>query len=153
VRIHLLCSIVFSSKKKKKSTRYGLFMKHGIRVFEMKQQALHAKLCVIDDVYVTVGSFNLDVMSNTRNLEVCWWFFWQTLFLTKAKVSMHILDSVLAEAAGDQVLRFISGSKEITYDLLEKRSWTQKIGHWLAYMVARLPQVHRSSKFGSDDVS
>ena len=38
-------------------------------------------MCVLDDVYTTIGSFNLDVLSHTRNLEV----------------SLHVLDPRLAQ--------------------------------------------------------
>lgn len=75
------------------------------------------------------------------------------LFVSFIQVSMHILDPKLSQAAGEQVLHFISGSQEITNEQLEKRTWAQKIGHWLAYMIARFPQVYRSSKIGNDDVS
>ena len=102
----------------------------------MKSQALHAKLMVVDDSYSTVGSFNLDVMSSARNLEV----------------SMHVLDTHLALAARDQIENFIRGSKEIGESDLSSRRWYHKILHWLAYTVSRLPQVYRSPIVG-DDVS
>lgn len=114
----------------------ALFVKYGIKVYEMRSAALHAKLCVIDDVYTTIGSFNLDVMSNTRNLEV----------------SLHVLDPHLAQAASEQMSRFLAWSRLVTPEELMARSWSQKVGHWLAYHVARLPQVSRSPIIG-DDVS
>ena len=115
---------------------YGLFLKYGIRVYEMKSQALHAKLMVVDEMYTTVGSFNLDVMSSARNLEV----------------SMHILDAHLAQAARSQIGAFIEGSKEISESDLSSRRWYHKVLHWLAYQVSRIPQVYRSPIVG-DDVS
>jgi phosphatidylserine/phosphatidylglycerophosphate/cardiolipin synthase-like enzyme len=77
-------------------------------------------------MYTTVGSFNMDVLSSTRNLEV----------------SMHVLDPRLADAAKNQIQEFILLSKEIKEADLSSRSLFQKALHWAAYWVARFPQVY-----------
>lgn len=114
---------------------YSLFLKYGVKVYEMKQSALHAKVCLLDDVYTTIGSFNMDVLSHTRNLEV----------------SMHVLDPHLGVAARTQLEFYMQGSKQVTNEDLQRRTWWQKVMHWCAYQVARLPQVYRSAAI--DDVS
>lgn len=38
-------------------------MQNGVRIFELKPQELHAKTLVVDGVYSTVGSFNMDTLS------------------------------------------------------------------------------------------
>lgn len=45
-------------------------LKSGIRLFLWQDAVLHAKTAVIDDIWTTVGSFNLDHRSWTMNLEV-----------------------------------------------------------------------------------
>src|SRR4029450_4040559 len=49
---------------------YGQFLKHGVPICEMSDSTLHAKTMVVDGLYSTVGSFNLDQISDKRNLEV-----------------------------------------------------------------------------------
>lgn len=115
---------------------YSLFVHYGVKVYELKQSALHAKLCVLDDVYTTLGSFNLDVLSHTRNLEV----------------SMHVLDPKLAQAARAHMETYMAASRLITAEELETRSWPARVLHWAAYQISRLPQVYRSPIIG-DDVS
>jgi cardiolipin synthase A/B len=45
-------------------------LRHGIRIFEYQGPVLHAKTCVIDGVWSSIGSYNLDHLSILRNLEV-----------------------------------------------------------------------------------
>ncbi|MBN2802893.1 MAG: cardiolipin synthase ClsB [Deltaproteobacteria bacterium] len=49
---------------------YGRLLDKGVRIFEWKNTVLHAKSAVIDDVWATVGSYNLDNRSYKLNLEV-----------------------------------------------------------------------------------
>lgn len=49
---------------------YKRYMKHNIRIFEYQRSVLHAKTAVIDGVWSTVGSSNLDRRSFRKNLEM-----------------------------------------------------------------------------------
>ncbi len=46
------------------------YLRHGIRVYEYVPSVLHAKTAVIDGIWSTVGSSNLDRISFVHNLEV-----------------------------------------------------------------------------------
>lgn len=48
---------------------YGSLLKRGVRIFEYRPRALHAKLIVLDDI-VYIGSGNFDMRSLYLNLEV-----------------------------------------------------------------------------------
>jgi cardiolipin synthase A/B len=48
---------------------YGSLLKRGVRIFEYRPRALHAKLIIVDDI-VYVGSGNFDMRSLYLNLEV-----------------------------------------------------------------------------------
>ncbi len=48
---------------------YGSLLRRGVRIFEYRPRALHAKLIVIDDI-VYIGSGNFDMRSLYLNLEV-----------------------------------------------------------------------------------
>jgi cardiolipin synthase len=45
-------------------------LRRGIRIFEYQGPVLHAKTVVIDGVWSSIGSYNLDHLSILRNLEV-----------------------------------------------------------------------------------
>jgi cardiolipin synthase len=99
----------------------------GVRVFEMRKQALHAKLLVVDDLYTTVGSFNLDVMSSSRNLEM----------------SMHVLESSFARQVRDHTVALFKMSHELFAAQLPVLAPTRIYGNWLNYLLLRAPQGQR----------
>ncbi len=49
---------------------WGRLMKHGVRIFEWQRNVLHSKTAVIDGLWSTIGTMNLDYMSLFTNLEV-----------------------------------------------------------------------------------
>jgi cardiolipin synthase len=49
---------------------YHRFLKWGTRIFLWQGTFLHAKAAVIDDIWSTAGSFNIDRISLLHNLEV-----------------------------------------------------------------------------------
>jgi cardiolipin synthase A/B len=51
-------------------SHYGRLLKHGVRICETTTSVLHAKTAVVDGVWATVGSSNLDPRSNLHNDEV-----------------------------------------------------------------------------------
>jgi cardiolipin synthase len=50
-------------------SHYGRFLRAGIRLHELHDTLLHAKTCVIDGVWTSVGSSNLDWRSFLHNAE------------------------------------------------------------------------------------
>jgi cardiolipin synthase A/B len=51
-------------------SHYGDLLSHGVRVYENHSSVLHAKTAVIDGIWSTVGSSNLDFRSFLHNDEV-----------------------------------------------------------------------------------
>jgi cardiolipin synthase A/B len=49
---------------------WGGLMRSGVRLFEFHRSILHSKSAVIDGVWSTIGSFNMDYRSLRANLEV-----------------------------------------------------------------------------------
>jgi cardiolipin synthase len=49
---------------------YDDLLRHGIEVYSYKGPMMHAKTAIIDDAFVTIGSYNLDERSRRKNLEV-----------------------------------------------------------------------------------
>lgn len=60
-----IAAVQYASRK-----LYRRFLKWGARIFLWQGTVLHAKTAVIDDVWSTVGSFNIDRISLLHNLEV-----------------------------------------------------------------------------------
>jgi cardiolipin synthase len=49
---------------------FDTLLRHGIELFALPGAMLHSKTAIIDDSFVTVGSYNLDQRSWLKNLEV-----------------------------------------------------------------------------------
>jgi cardiolipin synthase len=95
---------------------YSELLAGGVKIHELKLAVLHAKTAVIDGVWSTVGSTNLDMRSFVYNNEI----------------NIVILgDSFGAEMekAFDEDLR---GSTEIKSEKWEQRSYLDRIKEWSA---------------------
>jgi cardiolipin synthase len=49
---------------------YSRLLKSGVRIYECNNSLLHAKTAVVDNVWSTVGSTNMDFLSLLKNDEV-----------------------------------------------------------------------------------
>jgi cardiolipin synthase len=101
---------------------YGQFLNHGVRIFEMFDATLHAKTMVIDGLYSTVGSFNLDQFSDKRNLEV----------------NVGMIDPDVARVVEQDFERNLSQAREVTLENWKRRTHWQRFVHWCAYQLTRL---------------
>lgn len=101
---------------------YGHFLKAGIQIYEMHNKTLHAKTAVIDGIYSTIGSFNLDIWSIRRNLEV----------------TVNILDSATGYALEQQFKNDIADSYPILMEQWNNRSIFQRVIQWCAYQLMKI---------------
>lgn len=96
--------------------RWGALLAGGVRIFRYDAAVLHAKTMVIDDVWVTVGSANVDRLS-LRLLD---------------EVQVNVYD---AGVAAEHVAIFEADklrSTEITVDAWRNRSWYSRLRDRLA---------------------
>jgi len=100
---------------------YARLVKRGVRIYEMNSQTLHAKTASIDGLYSMVGSFNLDMWSYRRNLEV----------------SLAMVNVELTEALDAQFEKDLAGAQEVHLADLKKRSVMRRALSWLSYQVLR----------------
>jgi cardiolipin synthase len=49
---------------------YDLYLRRGVEVYAYPDKILHSKTAIVDDTFVTVGSYNFDERSFRKNLEV-----------------------------------------------------------------------------------
>eukprot|EP01083_Nonionella_stella_P151697 485209_1 len=110
-----------------------LLSKDNIRLFEYGGSGdgddnecaniLHGKMCLIDDVFVSLGSFNWDDWSYTKNLEM----------------NLMIVDHNVAKSVHEQFIIDQDRSKEIMINNVRNdRSWLQKCLYYGAYLTARM---------------
>ena len=76
---------------------------------------------MIDDVMVSVGSFNWDDWSHKKNLEL----------------NLMVIDPGIAEEVKKQIAVDLEGCDEVKLDHMKKRSWWMRSIHWAAYMFSR----------------
>jgi cardiolipin synthase len=101
---------------------YGQFLEAGIRIYEMFGMTLHAKTATIDGIYGTVGSYNLDHWSASRNLEV----------------NVSAWDPDIAQELERNFRNDLLNSKEVVFSQWEARGLWTRFKHWFAYQIMRL---------------
>jgi cardiolipin synthase len=104
------------------ATRYlfDRMLRRGVRIFEYPEKMMHAKAAVIDGLWSTIGSFNLDRRSMLHNLEA----------------GLVIIDGEFGAAVERQFADDVAQCREI--DLVEwrRRRWTQRAVEWLMHSFA-----------------
>jgi cardiolipin synthase len=96
---------------------YARLMKTGVRIFEWPGRMMHAKCGVIDEVWSTIGSYNLDRRSFLHNLEV----------------ALVVIDSKVGEELAREFEAQLERCREVLAQEWERRSWWQKTKEWLFY--------------------
>ena len=91
--------------------QYDGLLSHGVRIFEWQGPMMHAKAVVVDRVWCSVGTYNLDHRSLRHNLEV----------------NANVLDRALAEELAAQFELGLQGSREITLADWRRRPWTARV--------------------------
>lgn len=90
---------------------YGSLLKHGVEIYEWDKSILHAKTMVVDGVWSTIGSANL----NNR-----------ALFLSY-EVNAEVSDRLLAAAMEEQFERDLKHCRQVMLKEWRKRPLSQKI--------------------------
>lgn len=100
---------------------YSDLLKSGVRIFERRDVLLHAKTAVIDGVWSTVGSTNMDFWSFSSNDEV----------------NAVILNKEFAEEMEKMFAGDLLKSHEIRLEEWEKRPVLNRIKEWFAHQFER----------------
>lgn len=100
---------------------YTELLRAGVRLYERKGAMLHAKTAVVDGVWSTIGSTNLELWSFTRNYEV------NTIILQEDFAAQ--MEELFARDAAD--------SKEVHLEEWEKRPLKERIKEWFVRRVRR----------------
>ncbi len=93
------------------------YLKHNIKVYEFKKSILHAKTAVIDGIWSTIGSSNIDRRSFKNNLEL----------------NVIVLDQVFGEEMEKVFYDDIKKSIQIKFAYYKKRSVIKFLIEWICY--------------------
>jgi len=125
VQVQILLSQVSDSGLMHQASQayYQDLLKAGVHVFQMKSVVLHAKTAVIDGVWSTVGSTNMDMRS----------------FLFNKEVNVIILGAAFGKDMEDAFTEDLKNSTEVVGKEWRQRpvadrvkEWAARaIGHWL----------------------
>jgi cardiolipin synthase len=83
---------------------YQWYIDNEIEIYEWDNSIIHGKLALIDNEWVTIGSYNHNYISRYGNLEL----------------NLEIIDSIFANLVKEEFLRIIKASKQITKTNISK---------------------------------
>ena len=102
---------------------YGQLLAAGVRIEEYHQSFLHAKVAVVDDVWATVGSSNIDPYS----------------LLMAREANVFVRDPLFADQLRVELLAMVDrGSTRVEPDRWAGRSMFAKAATWVAYGLVRV---------------
>jgi cardiolipin synthase len=93
----------------------------GVKVQRWRGPMMHAKTCVVDAIWSTIGSYNFDSMSRFNNLEV----------------TVEILDPAIGRALVASFERDLEGAEPFDHESWRRLPWWKKALTWMAYRLRR----------------
>jgi cardiolipin synthase len=100
---------------------YGRLLKHGVRIHELRDGVLHAKVATIDGVWTAIGSSNLDRRSFALNNEI----------------DAVILGTDTARDIETMLRRWMDVARPVTLDDWRRRGWRERLLERLARLWER----------------
>jgi cardiolipin synthase len=100
---------------------YSGLLRAGVKLYEHSTSLLHAKTAVIDEVWSTVGSTNMDNIS----------------MLTNDEVNAVILNREFAVEMENMFVRDLANSRQIQWEEWKQRPLPLRIKEWFIHLFAR----------------
>lgn len=105
---------------------YARLLEAGVEIFEYEESFLHAKVAVVDDIWATVGSSNMDPFS----------------LLLAREANVAVYDATFANALRARLERAMAQrSARVIPEIHARLSRVRRIANWAAYYVLRLGVV------------
>jgi cardiolipin synthase len=95
-------------------------LKYGVRCYYKSGPFDHSKVLIVDELYVLLGSANLDPRSLRLNFEL----------------NVEVYDHVLAEQLSEEFERMRDRSEEITIDHVVGRPWLVRLRNSIAKLAS-----------------
>ena len=110
----------------KKATQflYDFILRNNIKIYEYLPSNLHAKVATVDGVWCTVGSYNLNHLSDYGSIEI--------------NAAIH--DAAFTQYFEEKLLDIIKNDcREITPEIYKKRrTWFHRLTGWNSYQMIRI---------------
>jgi cardiolipin synthase len=102
---------------------YGFILSNRIKIYEYQPSNLHAKVATVDGRWSTIGSYNLNHLSDYGSIEM----------------NVDILDNSFTEHFEKVLLGIIEKDcKQVTFEEYMRRgTWLFKLSDWLSYQMIR----------------
>ncbi|MDO8281182.1 MAG: cardiolipin synthase [Thermodesulfovibrionia bacterium] len=100
---------------------YSELLRSGVKIYEHSTSLLHAKTAVVDEVWSTVGSTNMDFLSLLKNDEV----------------NAVVLSKEFAVEMEQMFVSDLAGSREIQWDEWKKRPLLPRAREWFVNLFVR----------------
>jgi cardiolipin synthase len=101
---------------------FGRLLRSGVELYEWTESMLHAKVAVVDQVWSTVGSYNLDQRSLRTNLEA----------------NIVMFSREVGERLHADLIRDTARCERVAAQVWSKRSLMERIRAWFFYQFRAL---------------
>lgn len=103
---------------------YDWLLRNNVTIYEWQPSVLHAKLAIVDEEWVTIGSYNLNALSDYGSLEL----------------NVEVQDTLFAKTTKQHLQQLINeGCHKIEQqDYLRNKSWYIQLWRWFSYKLLRL---------------
>jgi cardiolipin synthase A/B len=103
---------------------YGFILRNNIQIFEYLPSKLHAKVATVDGKWSTIGSYNLNHLSDYGSVEL----------------NADISDSRFTHRFEEKLLHIIKNDcRQVTFeDYLRRSTWFSKLSDWFSYQMIRI---------------
>lgn len=103
---------------------YDWMLRNNMVIYEWKKSVLHGKLAVADHQWVTVGSYNLNALSDYGSLEL----------------NVEVMDTQFAEET-ERALEaiIVNGCEPVNeQQFLKNKNWVSQFFRWFSYVLIRM---------------
>jgi cardiolipin synthase len=103
---------------------YDYILRNNIKIYEYLPSNLHAKVATVDGKWCTIGSYNLNHISDYGSIEM----------------NVDILDTPFTENFEKHLLRIIKNDcRQVTFEeYLRRKTWFSQFRGWISYQMIRL---------------
>jgi cardiolipin synthase len=103
---------------------YDFILRNNIKIYEYLPSNLHAKVATVDGVWCTVGSYNINHLSDYGSIEI----------------NAAIYDKGFTQDFEEKLLNIIKNDcRQVTPELHKKRkTWFNSVSGWISYQMIRL---------------
>ena len=126
VDIKIVLSAESDARVFKRATNflYDFILRNNIKIYEYLPSNLHAKVATVDGIWSTIGSYNMNHLSDYGSVET----------------NADILDPGFSEQFEQILLGIIKNDcRQVTFQEYSKRkTWLFQLGDWFSYQMIRV---------------